>query len=157
MKNLFGAVAPTLSIFRSFKVLMLLLLVTIGFASCENQSKLEILPQTDLTAKNDLPDVQTDFDIGGRNDTSTGNYTINDVGDKSISPTLENRPVMSIGSYNDIECDTEYVIAEIGGRDSSGGLGSLSFLEIGGRGGTGTGLIDFSLSSIRSIQILHFS
>ena len=148
MKNLIGAVAPTLSIFKSFKTLMLILFLTIGFASCKNKSNTEVLPQTDLNATINLHDAQTDFDIGGRNDTSTGNYATNDIGGRSTEPTVESKPFTSVNSENNVEHDAKYVFTDIGGRDSGGGLGNVPIFEIGGRGGTctDTGPIAFCLA-----------
>ena len=51
MKNLFGAVAPTNRFFKSIKMLMLVLLVTIGFVSCDDQSNLDVSQQNEVNLK----------------------------------------------------------------------------------------------------------
>ena len=53
MKNLLGATASTNRIFRSIKMLMLVLLMTIGFTSCDDQSNSDTLPQSEFNLKSD--------------------------------------------------------------------------------------------------------
>lgn len=112
-----------------------------------------------------------DFDIGGRvTDSGPGLYDTGGNGGKSISVDVTGGLEIGGGKgtsgdtgqksirCNFVDSDAEYIITDIGGRDTGGGLGSLSFIEIGGRGGTdtGTGPIEFSPSSITSIPIFNF-
>jgi len=65
MKNLFGAIAPTNRVLESFKFLMLVVLVAIGFTSCKDQSKFGVSTETEIIAKSDLQDAQSNFDGQG--------------------------------------------------------------------------------------------
>lgn len=65
MKNLFGAAAPTNRVLKSFKMLMLIVLVAIGFTSCNDQSKSEVSPKTELLEKTDLEKLASNPEIGG--------------------------------------------------------------------------------------------
>ena len=66
MKNLIGAYAPTNRILISFKMLMLIVLLAIGFASCKDQSKSEVSTETELIAKSNFQNSEKSFDIGGQ-------------------------------------------------------------------------------------------
>lgn len=65
MKNLFGAAAPTNRVLKSFKMLMLIVFVAIGFTSCNDQSKSEVSPKTELLEKTDLEKLASNPEIGG--------------------------------------------------------------------------------------------
>ena len=65
MKNLIGAAAPTQRIFRSFKFLMLVVILTFGFTSCENQCKSNVSPKMELNTKSDFQETECFIDIGG--------------------------------------------------------------------------------------------
>ena len=112
MKNLIGAVAPTNRVLGSFKILMLIVLVAIGFTSCKDQSKPENLPETELIAKTDLHDVPSNFDTGGGKNSNGGLEKPSDTGGKGGTGT-------SSGG--------DYCVSDTGG--GTGGRGT----------GTGTG------------------
>lgn len=145
MKNLFGAAAPTQRIFISFKLLMLVLLLTFGFTSCKDQSKSNVSPQSELIATSDFQDAEGIMVIGGNSVPPGGfhEFPSNTNFDKTVT----------IGGIKD---DTgQLVFFEIGGgKDASGGPGKhdilspssleisrkntsivYAFSAIGGRGG----------------------
>ena len=65
MKNLIGAAAPTLSIFKSIQFLMLVLLLTFGFTSCKDQIKESDSIESELIEKPDFQSAESTMDIGG--------------------------------------------------------------------------------------------
>ena len=110
MKNLIGAVAPTNRVLRSFKILMLIVLVAIGFTSCKDQSKSEDLPKTEFIAKTDLHDAPSNFDTGGGKSTNGGLDIPSDTGGKGGTGT----------STSD-----DYCVSDTGGRGSGTGTGDI--------------------------------
>ena len=106
MKNLIGAVAPTNRVLRSFKILMLIVLVAIGFTSCKDQSKSEDLPKTELIAKTDLHDAPSNFDTGGGKNSNGGLEKPSDTGGKGGTGT-------STGG--------DYSVSDTGGRGTGTG------------------------------------
>jgi hypothetical protein len=154
MKNLFGANAPTNRILGSFTMLMLILLVAIGFTSCKDQSKSEVSPETELTAKVNLQGVQSNFDIEGHGDQKSLYFEIGGKGSKGTSSGGE----CTISDIGGRGTTGEYSISDIGGKNtSSTGNHTLNVTEvnrdvnlirripesftadIGGRGTSGTG------------------
>jgi hypothetical protein len=131
MKNLIGAFAPTNRIFGSFKFLMLIVLVTIGFTSCKDQSKSEVSQETELIAKADLQGVQSNFDIGGNGGQERRNFDIGGIGGGQTPP----RRICEMYSTKEIG----------GGKNSNGGLEKPS--DTGGRGNQGT-TGEYSISDI---------
>ena len=125
MKNLIGAVAPKNRVLGSFKMLMLVLLVTIGFTSCKDQFKSQVSPETELTAKRNLHDLQINFDIGGK---GTGTGT-GEIGGQSFLR----------------------ILTDIGGRQS-GGTGNYVLNDIGGVRGTSTGPDIFSRGQFNQLK-----
>jgi hypothetical protein len=157
MKNLFGAAAPTNRVLGSFKFLVLIVLVAIGFTSCKDQSKLEVSPETELTAKVNLQGVKSNFDIGGKGGQERRNFDIggNQTGTRrycelcsgqEVEKTSEIGGQSTTRSYSDIGGNQAppprrickvYSNGEIGGgKNSNGGLEKTS--ETGGRGSQGT-------------------
>ncbi len=122
MKNLFGAVAPTNRVLRSFNFLMLIVLVAIGFTSCKDQSKSEVSTETELIAKADLQGVQSNFDIGGHGGQERRGFDIGGIGGGQTPP----RRICEVYSTKEIG----------GGKNSNGGLEKPS--DTGGRGNQGT-------------------
>jgi hypothetical protein len=125
MKNLIGAVAPTNRVLGSFKFLMLIVLVAIGFTSCKDQSKKEVSPETELIAKSVLQDVQSNFDTGGGKNSNGGIEKPSDTGGKGTSS--DTGQLYSV--YNSENLDT-------GGRGNELGKGGIS--DTGGSKGRGT-------------------
>ena len=145
MKNLIGAAAPTQRIFRSFKFLMLVVLVTFGFTSCKDQTKSNVSPESEFTTKSDFQEAESITDIGG-NQVPPGGFcecASNPNADKTVT----------IGGIKD---DTgQLAFFDIGGgKDAGGGPGKhdilspssseisrksstlvYAFSAIGGRGG----------------------
>lgn len=128
MKNLIGATAPTNRVLKSFKILMLIVLVAIGFTSCKDQSKKEVSSETELIAKSNLKHLESNFEIGGN----------------QASP----RRVCEIYSTNEIGGGKNstgglQLTSDIGGRGGKGtssGTGQLtSITDIGGRSTSTTG------------------
>lgn len=124
MKNLIGAVAPTNRFLGSFKILMLIVLVTIGFVSCKDQSKLDVNRETVLIAKSDFQDSESNFDTGGKN-SNGGLEKSSDTGGKGTSS--DTGQIYSF--YNLEDLDT-------GGRGNELGTGGIS--DTGGSKGKGT-------------------
>lgn len=138
MKNLIGAFAPTNRVLGSFKILMLIVLVAIGFTSCKDQSKSEVSPETELIVKTDLHDSQSNFDIGGGKSSDGGLEKPSDTGGRGSQGTTG-----------------EFTISDIGGRGTSSDTGQidstddLDDLDTGGRGGKGTSTGgDYNISDI---------
>ena len=154
MKNLFGAVAPTNRVLGSFKVLMLILLVTIGFTSCKDQSKSEVSSESELISKSGFQGTESIMDIGG-NQVPPGGFceqrsnqkghefsTIgggkDDIGDYTIFNIGGGKdPIGGPGKHDILSSNTieisrksilrEYTISAIGGRggvDPPGGIDS---------------------------------
>ena len=164
MKNLFGADAPTTSVLGSIKILMLVVLVTIGFASCKDQCKSEVSPGTELIAKTDLQDAQSNFDIGGHGGQERRGFDIGGIGGGQTPP----RRICEVYSTREIgggknsngglekTSDTggrgnqgttgEYTVSGIGGRNTTS-TGNYTSNDIGGRG-TNTGTGEYSISDI---------
>ena len=65
MKNIFRAVAQTSFVLKSFKVLMLVLLVVFGVTSCENQTEAAQLPESKLDSESIL--TKTPIEVGTDN------------------------------------------------------------------------------------------
>ncbi|MBK8599635.1 MAG: hypothetical protein IPN80_02950 [Flavobacterium sp.] len=133
MKNLFGAVAPTNRVLGSFKVLMLILLVTIGFTSCKDQSKSEVSQESEFNSKTDFQNSQNSFDISG-NETNTKEFL--DIGGNQVPP----------GGFCEPSVGKEIgKVSDIGGKNSNGGLEKPS--DTGGRGNQGT-TSEYTISDI---------
>jgi hypothetical protein len=164
MKNLIGAVAPTNRVLVSFKFLMLIVLVAIGFTSCKDQSKSEVSQETELIAKADLQGAQSNFDIGGNGGQERRNFDIGGIGGGQTPPRriCEMYSTKEIGGgKNSNGClekpsDTggrgnqgttgEYAVSDIGGRNTNS-TGNYTSNDIGGRG-TNTGTGEYSISDI---------
>lgn len=164
MKNLIGAIAPTNRILGSFKFLMLIVLVAIGFTSCKDQSKSEVSPETELIAKADLQGAQSNFGIGGNGGQERRNFDIGGIGGGQTPPRriCEMYSTKEIGggknSNGGLEkpSDTggrgnqgttgEYAVSDIGGRNTNS-TGNYTSNDIGGRG-TNTGTGEYSISDI---------
>lgn len=143
MKNLIGAFAPTNRFLRSFNFLMLIVLVTIGFASCKDQSKSDVSPETALIAKSDFQDSQSNFDTGGKG-------TSSDIGQIYVSYNLDDSATggrgneLGTGGFSDTggkgDSNTkQYSILDTGG--SNGGkstTGDYTVFDTGGNKGTST-------------------
>ena len=122
MKNLIGAVAPKYRVLKSFKFLMLIVLVAIGFISCNDQFKSQVSKETQSIAKSNFQDSQSNFDTGGKN--STGGIEISsDTGGKGTSSDTGQIYV----SYNLEDTET-------GGRGNGLGTGGIS--DTGGKNST---------------------
>jgi hypothetical protein len=166
MKNLFGAAAPTNRFLGSFKVLMLVVLVAIGFTSCKDQSKSKVSTETELIAKSKFQNSEDRFDIGGQGTPrkfcdiggnggqERRNFDIGGIGGGQTPP----RRICEMYSTKEIG----------GGKSSDGGLGMLNTLspgtariggkstgggeystcDIGGRGSTDTSTGQFTLCEI---------
>ena len=156
MKNLLGATASTNRIFRSIKMLMLVLLMTIGFTSCDDQSNSDTLPKSEFNLKSDFDEsfsrctcgLSTDGEIGGCKGIKGECATLSRDsigGGKSSSGILQRSSTVTneIGERKDTSTGN-YTSKEIGGskdnviikreshRDSSdiggGGKGSTTTL-----------------------------
>jgi len=152
MKNLFGAVASTHRIFSSIKMLMLVLFMTIGFTSCDDQSNSDILPKSEFNLKSDFDEsfsrctcgLSTDGEIGGCKGIKGECATLSRDsigGGKSSSGTLQRISTQTneIGGSKDnviIKWESHRDSSDIGG----GGKATSTTLkgDIGGRNGTGT-------------------
>lgn len=156
MKNLFGAVASTHRIFSSIKMLMLVLFMTIGFTSCDDQSNSDILPKSEFNLKSDFDEsfsrctcgLSTDGEIGGCKGIKGECATLSRDsigGGKSSSGTLQRsstqtneidgRKDTSTGNYSSKEIGgskDNIIIKRESHRDSSdiggGGKGSTTTL-----------------------------
>lgn len=142
MKNLIGAVAPTNRVLGSFKFLMLIVLVTIGFASCKDQSKLDVNPETELIAKSDFQDSEINFDTGGKNSTG-GLEKSSDTGGKGTSS--DTGQIYSFYHLEDLDTGGKGNELGTGGISDTGGskggkstTGDYSNFDTGGNKGTST-------------------
>lgn len=142
MKNLFGAAAPTNRVLGSFKFLMLIVLVAIGFTSCKDQSKKEVLPETELIAKSNLLDVQSNFDTGGNKglngeliQTSVFDY---DTGGKNSTGGMEKQgtSVCDTGGKGDRGTTEQFSAIETGGAKKTSN--DYFVFDTGGSKGKGT-------------------
>lgn len=158
MKNLIVAFAPTNRFLGSFKFLMLIVLVTIGFASCKDRCKSDVSPETALIAKSDLQDARSNFDSGGKNSNgglekssdTGGKGTSSDIGQIYVSYNLDDSATggrgneLGTGGFSDTggkgDSNTkQYSILDTGG--SNGGkstTGDYTVFDTGGNKGTST-------------------
>jgi len=145
MKNLIGAVAPTNRILGSFKFLMLIVLVAIGFTSCKDQSKTEVSQETELIAKADLQGAQSNFDIGGNGGQERRNFDIGGIGGGQTAPRriCEMYSTKEIGGGKNSNGGLEKP-SDTGGRGNQGKTGDYTISDIGGRSTTG----EYSISDI---------
>ena len=160
MKNLIGAIAPTNRILGSFKFLMLIVLVAIGFTSCKDQSKSEVSPETELIAKTDFQNSEDRFDIGGQGTPrkfcdiggnggqERRNFDIGGIGGGQTPPRriCEMYSTKEIGGGKNSNGGLEKP-SDTGGRGNQGTTGEYAVSDIGGRG-TNTGTGEFSISDI---------
>ena len=140
MKNLIGAVAPTNRVLVSFKFLMLIVLVAIGFTSCKDQSKSEVSPETELIAKADLQGAQSNFDIGGNGGQERRNFDIGGIGGGQTPPRriCEMYSTKEIGGGKNSNGCLEKP-SDTGGRGNQGTTGEYAVSDIGGRNTNSTG------------------
>lgn len=146
MKNLIGAIAPTNRVLGSFKMLMLIIMVAIGFTSCKDQSKSEVSPKTELIGKTDFEKLESNLEIGGN---QTGGRRLChfeksfDIGGGTGGQERRNFDIggAGVGQVPLRRICNVYSKAEIGGgKNSTGGLQIAS--DIGGKGtSTSTGQI----------------
>ena len=144
MKNLIGAAAPTQRIFKSFKFLMLVVLVTFGFTSCKDQSKSNVSQESELIEKSNFQDEVGSIDIGG-NQLPPGGFCELYSNRKSDNTSTIGGGKSSdggLGMLNALSSST----TGIGGKSSGGGDYSIS--DIGGRGNTDTGTGQFTFCDI---------
>ena len=140
MKNLIGADAPTNRVLRSFKILMLFVLVAIGVTSCKDQSKSKVSTETELIAKVDLQDAQSNFDIGGNGGQERRNFDIGGIGGGQAPPRriCEMYSTKEIGGGKNSTGGLEKT-SDTGGRCNQGTTGEYAISDIGGgTGGKGT-------------------
>lgn len=162
MKNLIGVFAPTNRILSSFKVLMLLVLLAIGFTSCKDRSKSKVSPEKEFIDKSNLCNSQLSSDIGGGKSSKGGlqksfvivgcqtpprhiygMYSISEIGGgKNSNGGLGKTSVT--GGRGIQGTTSDYAVSDIGGKGTSIGTGQiisvnkLTLSDIGGKGGKGT-------------------
>ena len=152
MKNIFRAVAQTSFVLKGFKILMLVLLVTFGVTSCENQTRATPLTKSETVSDTTLIDVATQMDtensligIGTNPGQERRNLVIGnqpaprsllEIGRQETSRRLVGiggtqgapRPLSEIGGQG---CPRQF--SEIGGI---GGQETRKISDIGGNGGS---------------------
>lgn len=177
MKNLFGAIAPKNRFFKSIKMFMLVLLFSIGFVSCEDQSNLDVLPKSEVNLKTDFQKeanpneslsrctcgLSSDGEIGGCKGikgecTSFARDSIG--GGKSSSGTLQRNSTETEEIGGKSTNVGRSVNKDIGGKGTNSNtiqIALTSKAEIGGRNTTTTG--NYSSKEIggsRDHVIIHY-